>query len=220
MPVPPAVVVNAAGLGTRLARNHPKALLAIDDRPLIEWQLRMLRDVDDVRVVVGYHASAVADVVFGLRPDAMVVLNHNYATTGTAASLMLGAAAYPADSIVSLDCDLVVHPDDLREFVAGGPTLLGVLEPQSVEPVRVRIEGDQIVDFDRDARPGDHEWSGLIRFDPEDPRLGDSRGHVFEMARGLLPARARKIRAREVDYPEEVADVEEWVRMLRREGVL
>ena len=49
-------------------------------------------EVEDVRVVLGYRAAEVARVVFAVRPDATVVLNHEFASTGTAASFLRGAA--------------------------------------------------------------------------------------------------------------------------------
>jgi choline kinase len=220
--VPATVVVNAAGLGSRMGLDRPKALLPIDDRPLIAWQLAMLRDVQDVRVVVGYQAAEVTDAVFAVRPDAMVVLNHDYSSTGTAASLTRGAAAAPTSRVVSLDCDLVVHPDDLATFVASPEPVLGVLPVQSNDPVLVRVEdgpdGLTAVGFDRKVQPGDREWSGLISFDPADVRLGSPHGHVFEMVRGMLPMRALPIRAREVDYPDEMEPMRAWIATLRTEG--
>jgi len=215
------VVVNAAGLGSRLGLDRPKALLEIEGRPLIGWQMDLLRDVDDVRVVLGYRAAEVADAVFAEREDVTVVLNHEYSTTGTAASLMLGAAGLTS-RVLSLDCDLVVHPDDFSAFVQSDEAALGVLPVQSDEPVLVRVtdgtEGLMACGFDREFRPGHYEWSGLIIFDPRDSRLASSRGHVFEMVADLLPMRARRIRAREVDYPDEIEPMREWIKLLKAEG--
>lgn len=222
MPVPAAVVVNAAGLGSRLGLDAPKALLAVGGRPLIAWQLDLLRDVEDVRVVLGYRAAEVADVVFAARPDVTVVLNHDFASTGTAASLLRGATVAHARAVVSVDCDLVVHPDDLRTFLAADADVLGVVEVQSDEPVFVRTSGDgeglHAREFDREYRDGDYEWSGLVRFDPSVPHLGPSRGHVFEMIANLLPMPARQIRAREVDYLDEVDAMAAWIDQLAAEG--
>lgn len=221
MSVPATVVVNAAGLGSRLGLDRPKALLEIEGRPLITWQLAMLRDVEDVRVVLGYQAAEVADVVFAERPDAMVVLNHDFGSTGTAASLMRGASGL-STRVLSLDCDLVVHPEDLAAFIHADAATLGVLEVQSNEPVFVRVSDgpDGLVarDFDREYQPGDYEWSGLITFDPTSPHLGSTHGHVFQMVAGLLPIRAQVIRAREVDYPDEIEPMAEWIRLLTAEG--
>lgn len=221
MSVPAAVVVNAAGFGSRLGKDAPKALLSVAGRPLVAWQLDLLRDVRDVRVVVGYRAAEVADVVFACRPSATVVLNHEFAVTGTAASLMRGARAHPTDAVVSLDCDLVVHPDDLRAFVNSPEPLVGAIDVQSTEPVYVRLaeRGKPVATgFGREYRNGDYEWSGLVRFDPGDARLGNRCGHVFELIQDLLPLRAHMIRAREVDYPEEIEAMEAWIESLQEQG--
>ncbi|WP_449514103.1 NTP transferase domain-containing protein [Cellulomonas sp.] len=215
--------MNAAGLGSRLGLDRPKSLLDIDGRSLVAWQMSLLQDIEDVRVVVGYQAADVADAVFSVRPDAMVVLNHEYSSTGTAASLMRGATGV-SNLVVSLDCDLVVHPDDLARFVnAEGPEL-GVLPVQSNDPVLVRVDdgpdGLTARGFDRVRQPGDFEWSGLVTFDPADPRLGPTRGHVFQMVEGMLPMPARRIRAREVDYPDEIGPMTDWIRLLVTEGAL
>lgn len=223
MSLPATVVVNAAGLGTRLGLNKPKALLELAGRPLIHWQLAMLDGVEDVRVVAGYHAAAVADAVFAVRPDATVVLNHEFLSTGTAASLMRGVA-HTDGTVLSLDCDLVVHPEDLRAFLATAAPLLGVVPMQSLEPVAADIAetaaGPVVQGFSRDLSAGRFEWSGLVSFDPSDPRLGPARGHVFELVSPLLPAPARSIRALEVDYADEIAAMERWIESLVEEGAL
>ena len=224
MHVPTTVVVNAAGLGSRMGLDMPKALLEVAGRPLIAWQMELLRDVSDVRVVLGYCASDVSDVVFRVRPEAMVVLNHDFSSTGTAASLMRGSVGAPG-AVVSLDCDLIVHPDDLRLFTSGSRPMLGTLPVQSEEPVFVRVESGRdgsmmASDFDRTHVPGDHEWSGLVRFDPRSPHLGPGRGHVFELVRPLLPMAAVPIRAREVDFPDEIEALSDWIEHLMKEGCL
>ncbi|CAN5130033.1 NTP transferase domain-containing protein [soil metagenome] len=223
MQIPATVVVNAAGLGSRLGLDRPKALLEVDGRSLIAWQMSLLRDVEDVRVVVGYQAAEVTDAVFAVRPDAMVVLNHEYSSTGTAASLMRGAAGV-STLVVSVDCDLIVHPSDLADFVSSEGPALGVLPVQSEEPVLVRVtdgpDGLTARGFDRVRQPGDLEWSGLVSFDPTSSLLGPTRGHVFEMIEGTLPMPARLIRAREVDYPDEIGPMADWIRFLTSERVL
>ena len=223
MSLPATVVVSAAGLGTRLGLNKPKALLELAGRPLIHWQLAMLADVEDVRIVVGYHAGAVTDAVFAVRPDATVVLNHEFISTGTAASLMRGVA-HADGPVLSLDCDLVVHPEDLRAFLDTPAPLLGVVPVQSLKPVAAEVEetpnGPIVRGFERDGANGRFEWSGLVSFDPSAPNLGPTRGHVFELVAPLLPAPARRIRALEVDYADEIPAMERWIESLLEEGAL
>lgn len=223
MPIPTAVVVNAAGLGSRLGLNRPKALLEVEGRPLIAWQLAMLRGVEDVRVVLGYRAAEVAEVVFSVRPDVTVVLNHDFASTGTAASFLRGAEG-ARGQVVSLDCDLVVHPADLQVFIDADGPLLGVIPPQSIDPVLVEVkaweDGATALQFAREQQPNWWEWSGLVTLPAGAPELRGARGHVFEMVAPLLPMRVREIRAREVDYEEEVEEMASWIRTLTDEGVL
>lgn len=223
MSIPTAVVVNAAGLGSRLGLNRPKALLEVEGRPLIAWQLAMLEQVEDVRVVLGYRAAEVADVVFSLRRDVTVVLNHEFASTGTAASFLRGAAGAEGQA-VSLDCDLLVHPADLQMFVEAREPLLGVVQQQSIDPVLVELENRQgrsmALQFARGERPQWWEWSGLVALCADAPALKQARGHVFEMVAPLLPLPAVEIRAREVDYEEEVEDMAAWIRSLVDEGLL
>ncbi|TFV83253.1 hypothetical protein E4P40_14390 [Blastococcus sp. CT_GayMR20] len=216
--------MNAAGLGSRMGLNRPKAMVEVEGRPLISWQLAMLRSVEDVRVVLGYRAAEVAEVVFGERPDATVVLNHEFASTGTAASFLRGAAGAEGP-VVSLDCDLVVHPHDLQAFIEGPAPMLGVFRRQSVEPVLVEVSAhDGLAMATRFTREsvGEQawEWSGLVSLRHRADAPESARGHVFEMVAPLLPLLAREIRAREVDYEEEIEDMAEWIRALQDEGVL
>jgi choline kinase len=220
---PLAVVVNAAGLGTRLGSERPKALTEVAGRSLLHWQLAMLRHVRDVRVVVGYQADLVERAVLDIRPGALIRYNPEYASTGTAASLMLGASGIDGP-VLSLDCDLVVHPEDLQAFLRRPAPVLGVLPVQSLEPVTVRMaegsEGMLAERFDRAPLPGWMEWSGLVTFDPRDPALGPRQGHVFELIAPLLPIPAAVIRAVELDFPEELPAMEAWISALRAEGHL
>jgi hypothetical protein len=218
------VVVNAAGLGSRMGLNLPKALIEIEGRPLVAWQLAMLDDVKDVRVVLGYRAAEVAPAVFEVRPDATVVLNHQFASTGTAASFLRGAAG-AAGQVLSLDCDLVVHPDDLRAFLEEPAPMLGVFPQQSIDPVLVEIgvrDGRKVATtFTREPLDGETwEWSGLVSLRSVSDAPEGSRGHVFEMVAPLLPLPIREIRAREVDYEEELDEMAAWLRALQSEGAL
>ena len=72
------VVINCAGMGTRLGLGSPKTLLDICGKPLIIWQLDLLKNVKDIRIVVGYEAEKVIDVVTQFRKDIMFVFNYDY----------------------------------------------------------------------------------------------------------------------------------------------
>lgn len=70
------IVICCAGMGTRLGIGTTKALLDINGKPLILHQLEALRNFDDIRVVVGYQADKVIQVVNSCRKDIMFVFNN------------------------------------------------------------------------------------------------------------------------------------------------
>ena len=54
MSVSKTIVISCAGMGTRLGIGTTKALIDIEGKPLILRQLEILKDFDDIRIVVGY----------------------------------------------------------------------------------------------------------------------------------------------------------------------
>ena len=107
-----SVVISCAGIGSRLGLNSTKALINIDGKSLIAWQLELFKDVEDVRIVVGFQASLVIEEVLKYRKDAIFVYNHNYFDTKTGASFYLGAR--DANTyVMEYDGDLLVNPQDM-----------------------------------------------------------------------------------------------------------
>ena len=126
MQVSRTVIISCAGMGNRLGLGTTKALVEVEGKPLIMHHLEKLKDESDIRVVVGYQAEKVINVVRKYRKDVVFVFNHNYRETGTGASVAL-ASQYANEYILSLDGDLIIHPDDMKkilecdhEFVSGG----------------------------------------------------------------------------------------------------
>ena len=62
-------------MGTRLGIGTTKALIDIEGKPLILRQLELLKDFDDIRIVVGYQMEKVIEVVNNYRKDILFVFN-------------------------------------------------------------------------------------------------------------------------------------------------
>jgi choline kinase len=221
VPVPLSVIISCAGRGTRLGLGTTKALAEIGGRPLIAWQLDMLRDHDDIRVVVGYDAERLMDAVLQIRRDVIFVFNRDYRTTGTAASIAAAVKGVQEDAdILSLDGDLLVAPADLRAMMATPGAFLGVLPPASSDPVYALTThpGTPVVAFNR-TYPEDgrhcYEWSGLFRAPAALVRQaaanGTDRGHVYQMLQNALPIPMKLIDAVEIDTPDDFARANEWL---------
>ena len=47
-----SVIISCAGIGSRLGLGTTKALIKIDGKSIIQWQLELFQEVKDIRVVV------------------------------------------------------------------------------------------------------------------------------------------------------------------------
>lgn len=209
-----SIIISCAGMGTRLNRGVPKALLDIDGKPLIIRQLELLEDCSDVRVVVGYQAREVMDTVSSYRKDVLFAYNPNYQTTGTAGSFLL-AAASGREYCVALDGDLLVNPADMRRFLQTEGECVGACAPTTEEPVLITPEyrsgHPYAAAFSRER--GSLEWTGLARIRRD--HLPSDAWHIYHMLEPLLPLPLLKIRTREIDTAEDYRQALEWFRRNR-----
>jgi choline kinase len=111
-----AAIILAAGMGTRLGHDEPKALVKIDGIALLDRALDLLlaRGVCDVRVVTGHKREAFAAFA---RKGVSFQENREYATTGTWRSLRCGLDRVP-ESFLLLEGDLFYEARALDALLA------------------------------------------------------------------------------------------------------
>jgi len=203
-----SIVISAAGFGSRMGLDIPKSLIKIRGRSLIRRQLDLLDEFVEIVVVVGFRAEQVAREVWGTRPDAIVVINHQYQTTGTASSLRLGAKI-SSERLIGLDGDVLLSKSSIKEFLNSDENLLGIMRLSSKNPHKVKIEKDFVTEFDT-AEESDWEWTGPVSISKFECRdIGDF--HVYQGLSNLLPMKAMKIDGIELDYQADVLRCEEWL---------
>lgn len=211
MSVSRTVVISCAGMGNRLGLGVTKALVEVDGKPLIARHLEMLQDETDIRIVVGYQAEKVIEVVRRYRDDILFVFNHYYKTTGTGASVAL-AAKYAGEFVLSLDGDLLIHPEDMKkvlacehEFVSGGV-------PETDDPWMVQTyeeDGHTYVSaFSKNT--GDYEWNGVTQI--KSKKVLQGSGHVFQLLEPYLPLPFLELRTREIDTVNDYERAVAWVK--------
>ena len=198
MQVSRTVIISCAGMGNRLGLGTTKALVEVEGKPLIMHHLEKLKDESDIRVVVGYQAEKVINVVRKYRKDVVFVFNHNYRETGTGASVAL-ASQYANEYILSLDGDLIIHPDDMKkilecdhEFVSGGI-------PDTDEPWMLQTYKDDGKEFVSafSKNIGNYEWNGITKM--KSAKTKNGQGHVFQLIEPYLPIPFLELRTREID---------------------
>ena len=203
-----SVIISCAGLGSRLGLATTKALININGKSLICWQLDLLKDVEDVRVVVGFQAKDVIEEVRKYRKDVIFIYNHNYFETKTGASFFLGAKD-GNEYAIELDGDLLVHPDDMKFLLETDGEWIAYAEKMSDDAVLVKTNqvGD-VLSFSREK--GDYEWTGPCCIKKD--KLKYSFDHVFNQLEPYLPMKGIKIRACDIDTYEDYQRALEFIK--------
>ena len=205
------VVISCAGMGNRLGLGTTKALVEIDGKPLIIRHLEMLQNEKDIRVVVGYQAKKVIEVVRSYRSDVMFVFNHQYRETGTGASVA-AAARYAGEYILSLDGDLLVHPDDMKKILTYEGEFVGGGEPETDDPWMVQTYEENGMEYASafSHNEGSYEWNGITQMKSQ--KMLKGTGHVFQLIEPYLPVPFMKLRTREIDTINDYDRAVEWVK--------
>jgi choline kinase len=222
-------LILAAGRGRRLAADHPKCLLEVNGRTLLERHLEALGTMR-VTVVVGYQQEKLR-AALGSRAD--VVENPRF-TQGSIRSLGAGLERADDDLLV-MDADVIYHPDVIGRLVATPARLAFAVDPRSRsggEEMMVTVVGGRVREVSRrPVLPCD--WMGeTVGFTKVGRELVPAlRGHVVAcLAEGLegdyeaaLDRLVKEHAARaidvsdlpwtEIDFPEDV----EKARALARE---
>lgn len=205
------VIIGCAGMGNRLGMGTTKALINIEGKPLIVRHLENLKDEKDIRVVVGYQAEEVIKVVNSVRDDVMFVFNHDYRTTGTGASVAL-AAKHANEYVLSIDGDLIVHPEDIKKVLQCQNEFVGGGEIESEDPWMLEIydeDGKEYVSaFSREC--GKYEWNGITQI--KSGKVLNGKGHVFQLIEPYLPIEFMKIRTCEIDTMMDYDNAVKWIR--------
>lgn len=198
-------------MGNRLGLGTTKALIEVEGKPIIGWHLENLNNEEDVRIVVGYQAQKVIDVVKRYRDDVTFVFNHNYQETKTGDSVVL-AAQNANEYILSLDGDILIHPDDMKtilsckyEFVSGGDVI-------SEDPwfVHTNKQGGKEYVISFSHSDGAYEWNGITQVKSQ--KILHGKGHVFQLVEPYLPVMFLPARTREIDTTSDYERAINWVK--------
>lgn len=200
-----SVVISCAGIGSRLGLGLTKALVQINGNSLISWQLKLFKDVEDVRVVIGFQGAEIIEEVRKYRDDVIFCYNHRYFETKTGASYYLGARHANRETL-EWDGDLLVHPEDVKKLLntEGEFLCYGDISSEDVVCVHTNEQGD-VIDFSREN--GDFEWTGPACMDKK--HLTYNSQNVYNMFEPLCPMRGIKVRAYDIDTYNDYLRVQE-----------
>ena len=116
-------MVLAAGRGVRMGGIEHKALIPVENNePLMHYILGGLTKagIKKLMIVTGHNASEVESFVGGRWGGDAVsyAFNARYASWGNFHSVRIAIDQAPADDLLVVNCDVVVHPDVFRRVLA------------------------------------------------------------------------------------------------------
>ncbi len=111
------IIILAAGLGSRLGKGIPKALVNVAGKTMIEYQFEWTKILDPERIVVvsGFHHDDVKIFCERTLPSAIVVENKRYKEQNLY-SLLAAHDFFNMDTLI-MNVDHI-YPDSLAEMVA------------------------------------------------------------------------------------------------------
>lgn len=193
-------VIAAAGFGSRLNRGIPKCLVEVNGHKIIEYQLARLRDIPDVRIVVGYHADQVIPFVKSLRSDVSFIVNKHFDTTSTLQSYYMGCHDIN-DFFLLLDGDIIPHKGSFQRLLASfaNSDVIGV-SPCNTEDAVFTHLNDQgwLAEFTR-TKPSIYEWSNIALL--HSSHFINRSIYVYQCIEQFLPVRAAVVERLEIDTP-------------------
>lgn len=208
------VVIAVAGMGTRLGFGRPKCLIRVNGRTILEYQLDLLKTVENVFLVVGFCEDDVMDFASKIRRDIIFVRNSDFQRTKTLGSFYLAAKIIDGAAIF-MDGDMIIEPASFAEFLsAAGQSdnmLIAVSKRISDDPVYCDVTGDtalRIRGFSYENKSA-FEWANVVSMPAK--LIIDGNTHTFEHLKNFLPAQAKVIDRLEVDTPEDLAYAEKFL---------
>jgi len=216
MPITQHAVIAVAGLGSRLGLGKPKSLVEVAGRTILDYQLELLRDVPDVRLVVGYLEQEVISHAFSIRRDLTIVRNPAYRTTTTQHSYWLGSR-YLSEPCIYLDGDIIFEPNSFNNFLsiaAGRHPLIAVTAAKTDQAVFAEVDRNcqepffRTLAFSREVQTP-WEWANLACLSPE--MLQEDGGSVFSRLERFLPLSSLPVVCFEIDTAADLARAEAYL---------
>ena len=212
------VVIAVAGMGTRLGMGKPKCLIEINGTTLLEYQLALLKDVENVFLVVGFLEEDVISFAQKIRRDIIFVRNANFQHTKTLGSFYLAAKIIDGAAIF-MDGDMIIEPKSFAEFLTASAKindenlLVAVSKRISDDPVYCDIEQREqnliLREFSYEKVSG-YEWANIVYMPTKFMKNGSC--HTFEHLQNFLPATAKVIDRLEIDTPEDLIYAEKFLK--------
>lgn len=193
------VLISCVGANSQSESDAPGYLALMEGRPLIQWQLDYLRDVENVVVVVGSRPSELMRTVLERRPDAIFVVNHDSEVTGILDSMAM-AVRWMREPFIYLDGDSLVNSSAIELMASAPCPSIGIRRTRSDNPLCVRLGTNDseglVIGFT--SEPSEYEWIGLAKLLPQHIKAARGADSLHGVVERFLPMTAVEVQCVEV----------------------
>lgn len=218
-------LILAAGFGSRLGYEMPKALIEWEDACIIDHQIANLQEagIEDVWVVTGFQSERVREHVAENWPDARFVQNPLFMDTNTAKSMLIGLQEIPADErVVALNGDVVFDAGVLDLLLDEPERTSFAVDPKvcGEEEIKYRIREGRLQELSKQTH-GEGEAVGVNHFAGADRAVlvraleyVEMQAYFERAVEHMLPYTQKPVRcvdigdlrAMEIDFPEDLEE--------------
>lgn len=188
-----------AGLGSRLGFNIPKGLVKVGGRSIIDYQLELLENVDDIRIVIGFREYDVMKHVKKIRDDVTFVRNPNFRENSNSFSINL-ASKDLKDPYLIIDGDIIIDKKDFKKFLnkCNNDSIICITPSKTEEAVFVSLneKTNTINSFQRLPKLK-YEWSGIAYLN--NILIDKNQGYVYKDLEKHLPLEYFVLNCYEID---------------------
>lgn len=186
-------VIAVAGMGKRLGMGHPKCLVKVNNKTLLEYQLSLLERIENVFLVVGFGEQDIIEFAPKVRKDLIFVRNVNFRNTKTLGSFYCAAKIIKGNAIF-MDGDMIIEPKSFEQFLEtaesnGDDLTIAVSKRISDDPVYTEVvEGADgrltVIDFSYEKKTK-YEWANVVCLSTS--LMADGNTHTFEYLKKISP---------------------------------
>ena len=193
-------VICAAGFGTRLKQNIPKSMVMINGKRIIDYQLKALKNYDEIYVVVGFRSNLIID---HLKSNTNVKFIPNDEPELGIMNTMRLISKQINELALILDDDIIMN----GELPLFDYELLGIISPISQKPIYCKIDNDKVNSFG--INKTEHELASIYC---TNPRKHDwNTEYVHETLSRSLPLPFVKFNFYKIDTPESKSGAYVWL---------
>ena len=194
-------IICAAGFGSRLSMNIPKAMVMVNGRRLIDYQIEALSKFDRIYVVVGFRKELIIDHL--KNKDNVEIIINDKPEIGLRHTMEIISERF--NEIVFLcDGDIIfneVITPEKYEYV-------GVKNVITQKPIFVEAKDGKATDFTDKSTA--YEWACVYQCNPA--KVNWSNEYAYECLKAILPLRLKHFDLFEIDTKEDLRQSYNWIK--------